>query len=1018
MKIIHSDTSEHRELTNLTTNVNRLRQLTVNHGDILENMNKQLENISIENISIVNNKTVNESILPAHKTVVPNSDKLNVLCIMLDELIMLESLPKIFRDSLPGYNALKNMGINFTNFHTNRQMCSPSRCVYMSGKIDTGVVDNVEQSWQYSCKKNVYDLNSTGKLFATNAPNHITCFYGKSHLDAKLIPNSQVLPRFATNTVHAMKSYGFDKFNTNGDNLHFGHGYFSDQLAYNMCNSLDSVSHDIMEDGMKYEGAMPFLKARHIDKKHFHLQVNYHNPHDIMHFWSVPSQDPKPLGDMLTYGVPYYDEQKAEGIMSTTGTPNDSIYYFNDDDQDAYIRNPTLIKNWFKEFGDDTYEKYKTETSTLLFSETITDGYWSDNNKSLNPLMSGVNLLLKYNFTIPDKSMIVNWKNYQNVYLNMIQHADLYIKGMIDFLIESGLINNTSVVLYSDHGDNAGAFGLIEKGTPNKQSENIPLVIWSPLLDDTLKGTSTDKLVSTIDINPTLMNLANIDNAVIDNMDGVTIFTKNSNNKLILNPTDNLGTFCIINNWQVWTAVFFTLKYGDLPYLKTLNVPNDIWYNSPLPCKFANAHITFNTFVNGQKYKFTIWYNLHALFRFDVEKKNTIITNEMFNDVIQHLKHTYSTAKERNIIDTIVATYSLNIINKSFGDTIDLISTVIDNQFTALALIGIFFDLIINKFGKPESKFESKFESNSETEYNTAVNIKSLDGVLIDEAVPADVLGWEFSTNTDIKVTHLGFFDANNDGLIYDIPLRIYKKSSQRIITSGTITNSSISYNNAKYIKLDNSIYLNKNQTYIILAFRDKGETDGLYFSLTDENITFDNVITFKNNIAKPSTTFIYTDQKIPLPNYGFIGPTFIYEPINTGIVSMNTPSSGMTFTDYDNIINEGGFLYQELYNLDDDPNELHNLVDPNQNTSSEIETNKNIIKDSIWDNFQQIMTEKDCGELYNTLTFIRTYYTQIFTIIESNIKTFAEMTEDQFNDFVYPDKLKPINALFYDSMS
>jgi hypothetical protein len=415
------------------------------------------------------------------------------------------------------------------------------------------------------------------------------------------------------------------------------------------------------------------------------------------------------------------------------------------------------------------------------------------------------------------------------------------------YLNSSGLINNTSVVFYSDHGESAGAYGLTEKGNPYKPSENIPLCIWSPLLAPHLKGTTTDKLVSTIDINPTLMKLANIDNAVIDNMDGVTIFTKNSNNKLILNPTDNIGTFGIHNNWQTWTSIFFTLKYGDLTYMTdSLTAPNDIWYNSILPMKLANAHIIFNTFVDGKKYKLIIWYNLHALFKFDIEKMNTIITLTMFDDVILSLKTTYMTTEEINTIDMIVATYSPNIIDKTLGEIIDWLNLLNDDsQFNNLALMGIIFELVINIFG-------------------------------------------------------------NNN-----------------------------------------------------------------------------------NN--------------------------------NNGLVSMNTPTYGMTFDEYDTIIEEGGFLYQELYNLDTDPNELHNLVDPNpiQNPSSEkIEINKNIIKNSIWDNFQQVMTEKDCGELYNTLTFIRTYYSGIFVAMESNISTFAAMTDDQFNDFVYPDKLKPINALMYDSMS
>lgn len=670
-----------------------------------------------------NNIYVNESKLPPNKVADSGTDKLNVLVIMLDELVMLETLPKKFRDSLPGYNALKKMGINFTNYHTNRQMCGPSRSVYMSGKIDTGIVDNVEQPWQFTCKQNINDLNSTGKIFSKNAPNHITCLYGKSHLDTKLIPNEQINVRFSTNTVHAMKSLGFDIFNTFGDNLHFGHGMFSDPLTYNMSHPLDSISHDIMEDNMKYEGVMPFLKARQKDKKQFYLQGNFHNPHDIKHVQAVLNQNPAPIGDMSQYGVPYYNEQKAEGLLSKTSTPNDSAYYFNEDDQDAYLKNPTLIKNWFKDFGDTTYEKYKTDSSTLLYSETMTDAYWSDTNTSINPALYSLNLLLKYNFSVPDKHMIVNWKNYQNAYLTMIQQVDLYIDGIIKYLKSSGLINTTSVILYSDHGESAGAFGLIEKGTPNKQSELIPLCICSPLLDDSLKGTSTDKLCSTIDINPTLMDLANIDNAIVENMDGNTLFTKNKNNKLVLNPDENEGTFCIINGWQLYSSIFHTLKNKDeLVKIK----PDDstvLWYDNSLLMKYASSQIIYNTFVGDTKYKLIIWYNLHALYKYDTQFNTDVITSSMLFNAVARLKNHPSS--EDKVIEDINNKYLIkNIIGKTFTQGIEWINELDTDIFTILLITGILFDLVIKKFSTDKDQlvmintpgYGMEFE-----EYNTII---------------------------------------------------------------------------------------------------------------------------------------------------------------------------------------------------------------------------------------------------------------------------------------------------------
>lgn len=609
MAINFTDTSTPRQMSDMNDNINSLLN-SVN--TIKTNMN-----------SIFPNYTVNQNIIP--ETITPNTDKNNnnVLMIMCDELVMIESLPDKFKNSLPGYNALKNIGLNFTNYHNNRQMCSPSRSVYMSGKIDCGIVDNVEQPWQYLCKTDTTDLNSLGKIFELNAPNYFTSFFGKSHLDSKLIPNLQIQPRFQNNTIDAMKSYGFDRFNTNGDALHFAHGFFSDSCTYNTSLPLDAVTHDIEENGLKLEGALPFLKARAKDKINFFCEVNFHNPHDIKHFWTVPPQTPLPSGDMLQYGVPYFSQQIADGNLSNSANNvfnkpiGNNIYKFDDDFEDAYIKNVSITKDWFKVFGDVTYNAYKTNTNTLLYKETMEHSYWDDDTiNEVNPLYWGAYYLLYYNFTIPrnpfkDSTQIVYWKNFQNAYLTMIAHVDLYLKNLIDYVISSGLIYNTSIIFTADHGDAVGAFGLIEKGFPVKQTENIPLCIFSPLLDDSLKGTTTDKLCSVIDINPTIMSLANVENPIITNMDGISIFKKDSNGKLVLSDIENEGTFLIIDNWQTFTSLFYI--YGmDKDSNDVYNSDSyKMWYslNTILPIQYPYKQICYNTKVDGKKYKLVVWYS-------------------------------------------------------------------------------------------------------------------------------------------------------------------------------------------------------------------------------------------------------------------------------------------------------------------------------------------------------------------------------------------------------------------------
>lgn len=695
--------------------------------------------------------SVNEDVIPNRVTPNINENNHNVLMVMLDELVMIESLPDKFKDALPGYNALKNIGLNFTNFHNNRQMCSPSRCVYMSGKIDCGVVDNVEQPWQYLCRTDVKDMNSIGKLFKLNAPNYFTSFFGKSHLDSKLIPNLQVQPRFQNNGVHCMKSYGIDKFNTNGDALHFAHGFYADSGTYNTSLPLDAVTHDIEENGLKLEGGLPFLKARAKDKINFFCEVNFHNPHDIKHFWTVPSQQPLPSGDMLQYGVPYFKQQLADGNIgnnlndSVFNKPiGNNIYKFDDEFEDAYIQNLSMTTNWFEEFGDETYNDYKSNTNTLLYKETIEHAFWDDDkNNEVNPVYWGLYYLLYYNFTIPknpftDSTQIVFWKNFQNSYLTMVKHVDLYLKSFIDYLISSGLIKNTSIVFCADHGDAIGAFGMIEKGFAVKQTENIPLCIYSPLLDDSLKGTTTDKLTSVIDINPTIMSLANIDNPTITDMDGISLFKKNSDGKLVLNNVENKGTFLILDNWQAFTSLFYV--YGANDTTASYNSSSyKTWYDlkTTLPMKYAYKQLCYNTNVDGKKYKLVVWYNWLSTIKCsnltelitsaDIQlvqdyintkfSEYSIEFNDIINDIVEKVKQDYGNTG-----------VSVNDLQYSKQEFIEKLSNLSDHTKHTKNLIIFMISLLIasirnNKIDDLPS-FGHPLNVNTFDEYINVINEK------------------------------------------------------------------------------------------------------------------------------------------------------------------------------------------------------------------------------------------------------------------------------------------------------
>jgi choline-sulfatase len=92
----------------------------------------------------------------------------------------------------------------------------------------------------------------------------------------------------------------------------------------------------------------------------------------------------------------------------------------------------------------------------------------------------------------------------RRAYYGSISYVDWRIGRLIDVLRETGRLDDTVVVLTSDHGDMLGERGLWYKMTFYEGSARVPLVIAGPGLD----ARRVSAPVSTMDLLPTLVGLA------------------------------------------------------------------------------------------------------------------------------------------------------------------------------------------------------------------------------------------------------------------------------------------------------------------------------------------------------------------------------------------------------------------------------------------------------------------------------------------------------------------------------
>lgn len=99
-------------------------------------------------------------------------------------------------------------------------------------------------------------------------------------------------------------------------------------------------------------------------------------------------------------------------------------------------------------------------------------------------------------------------RNLIHGYYASMSYMDAQVGKILDEMERLNLFENTIVVFWSDHGYHLGDHGIWTKHTNYEQANRIPLLIYAPKL--TSPGTSTKQLAESVDIYPTLSELAGL----------------------------------------------------------------------------------------------------------------------------------------------------------------------------------------------------------------------------------------------------------------------------------------------------------------------------------------------------------------------------------------------------------------------------------------------------------------------------------------------------------------------------
>ena len=106
--------------------------------------------------------------------------------------------------------------------------------------------------------------------------------------------------------------------------------------------------------------------------------------------------------------------------------------------------------------------------------------------------------------SIPDQTQL----RIRHAYYACISYIDAQIGRVIAALEQTGLSENTIVVLFGDHGYHLGEQGLWGKTTNYELDTRVPLIVMTPGMS--AAGKSTSSLVELVDLYPTLCELAEL----------------------------------------------------------------------------------------------------------------------------------------------------------------------------------------------------------------------------------------------------------------------------------------------------------------------------------------------------------------------------------------------------------------------------------------------------------------------------------------------------------------------------
>jgi len=168
---------------------------------------------------------------------------------------------------------------------------------------------------------------------------------------------------------------------------------------------------------------------------------------------------------------------------------------------------------------------------------------------------------------------VKDWQQVKATYYGMVSLLDDCIGRILNTIEQLDMMENTIIVFLSDHGDYLGDHGFYGKGLPYDSVLRVPM-IWTGAGIEA--GASINSVESTLDITPTLLNLANI--AEPEAMQGLSLKTTlygESQNRRSIAMTENDDDFAAIRMRTITTESWRLTYYLNENFGELIDRHND-----------------------------------------------------------------------------------------------------------------------------------------------------------------------------------------------------------------------------------------------------------------------------------------------------------------------------------------------------------------------------------------------------------------------------------------------------------